>query len=132
MRYRLRTLLIALALVPPLIAWLSIPYLRGRYSRQSRAKTQLNLFADAIKIYCLDTGELPSGLNDLVIYPAQLTKPASWQGPYLEQRSPPLDPWGQPFEYKVVDHATASFEICSNGRDKKSGTSDDVRLNTRP
>jgi general secretion pathway protein G len=128
MRYRLRTLLLVLAVAPPLLAIIAVvvaPHM-GWHSRQSLAQQHVALFQDAVQMYCIDTGELPSSLADLVTMPAGLKKPASWAGPYLERQTLPLDPWNKPYHYKATDPAAGKFRVWSTGPDGRDGTSDDI------
>lgn len=86
------------------------------------ARTQMGMFSEYLKIYRLDTGVYPTteqGLESLVTQPSGLTK---WRGPYLEGNVP-LDPWGQPYQYKLEGEA---YVIWSFGADRQDGTEDDV------
>jgi general secretion pathway protein G len=123
MRYRLRTLLILLAVLPPVMWWVSLRYARRK---ESVARERLSLLDDAVKLYCLDVGEAPTGLDDLITANPQMANPTRWQGPYLEQVTPLLDPWDQPFGYKMIDARKCKFRIWSNGADKKAGTGDEL------
>lgn len=89
-------------------------------SRQKTAKLQISNFEAAIDTYRLDTGKFPTtdqGLNALRKAPAGMEK--KWDGPYLP-KSIPLDPWGNPYEYKCPsDHG--DYEIISYGADAAPG-----------
>jgi len=123
MRYRLRTLLILLAVAPPMVGWVVLRYAR---QKEAVARERMALLDDAIRIYCLDVGAPPTVLDDLVIAP-QGINPVKWQGPYLEHARMILDPWDQRLEYKVINRQQCKFRVWSNGPDKKAGTSDDIR-----
>lgn len=50
---------------------------RGKVNSANRLRIE-----SAVELYSLDTGQLPSTINDLVIQPSGLTR---WRGPYLER-----------------------------------------------
>ena len=127
MRYRLKTLMILTAVVPPLIwglVWL--PVLRGRNKNIHAARIQVQLLAEAVNLYTLEIGTLPSSWGDLLVPPVNLSAPQKWTGPYLQNPSPPRDPWGKVYGYLVLNRAKGEFQICSHGPDGVLGTQDDI------
>jgi len=126
MRFRLRTLLILMAVVPSLIAWLSLPYLR-RFSKHEITKQRLSILHDCVLLYQLEVHRPPPSLGHLYVDPGQLSDPKTWRGPNLE-RSLPVDAWRQPFGYEIIDSANGKNCLWSNGPDKKSGTTDDIAI----
>jgi general secretion pathway protein G len=53
---------------------------------------------------------------------ALTTKPdgeVKWRGPYL-QRSVPMDPWGNPYVFRVPG-AAGDYDLISYGKDGKPG-----------
>ncbi|MBM3819149.1 MAG: hypothetical protein FJW14_09075 [Acidimicrobiia bacterium] len=83
--------------------------------------------------YIGEIGAYPASLHDLVVNPGN----AGWRGPYL--RDPRvgggmlLDPWGQPYEYWVVDGVATSdrLAIVSRGADGLStNTAADPNIRT--
>jgi general secretion pathway protein G len=81
------------------------------------AKTQMEGFAQSIRMYLLQKRSLPTSLEEL-------SQPDENGNPYIDKI--PLDPWGQPYEYKIVDQRTKKYEISSSGEDKTPGTDDDI------
>jgi len=81
------------------------------------AETQMHNMGAAIDLYRIDKRSLPQSLEEL-------TQPDKNGNPYM--KSLPNDPWGQPYEYKVTDTKTKSFEISSWGEDRQAGTEDDI------
>jgi hypothetical protein len=69
--------------------------------------------------YFGDVGAYPASLYDLVVNPGS----AGWNGPYLDDASTGngmlLDPWGQPYEFWVIDEVATSdrVAIISRGAD---------------
>jgi general secretion pathway protein G len=113
---------ILLAIVGPRLAG------RTQKARVTAAKTQLGNIATALKNFEIDMGSFPEQSEGLK---ALREKPRSddadaWDGPYLEKEIP-LDPWGQPYQYKYPGEKNPKdFDLWSNGPDKKSGTDDDI------
>ena len=58
------------------------------------------------------------GLNALVTKPANEPK---WNGPYL-RKAVPLDPWGQPYVYRMPGEK-GDFDLISYGKDGQPGGS---------
>lgn len=86
--------------------------------RASLAQSQVQILAGKIENYRLDTGHLPSRLEDLVTQPSGVS---GWLGPYA--KLPEFnDPWGRPVEYRVPGNAGA-FDLISLGADGKPGGS---------
>jgi general secretion pathway protein G len=90
-------------------------------SRSKTAKLQIESFSSSLDLFYLDTGRYPTtseGLNALAEQPADVTV---WNGPYLKGGRVPLDPWGNPYQYRSpVDH-TPPYEILSFGSDGREG-----------
>jgi len=90
-------------------------------SRTKTAKLQIESFSSSLDLFYLDTGRYPTtseGLSALAERPADATV---WNGPYLKGGRVPLDPWGNPYQYRSpVDH-TPPYEILSFGSDGREG-----------
>ena len=90
-------------------------------SRSKTAKLQIESFSSSLDLFYLDTGRYPTtseGLNALADRPTDVTV---WNGPYLKGGRVPLDPWGNPYQYRSpVDH-TPPYEILSFGSDGREG-----------
>jgi len=113
--------LIELLLVVIIIGILSammIPNLRGRGedARRTAAKADIEVnIATALKMYELDNGVYPTteeGLDALLNAPSSAV---NWKGPYLEKR--PIDPWGNPYQYKSPGTHRVDYDLYSLGRD---------------
>jgi general secretion pathway protein G len=86
-------------------------------SSRGTANAQMSNFAGAIKLYYLDKRSLPQSLDEL-------TQSDANGNAYIEKI--PNDPWGQPYDYKIVDARKQKYELVSSGEDKQMGTDDDV------
>lgn len=96
---------------------------------RDKAAAAMALLKAALQRYRLDTGGYPTTaqrLEALRRSPADLAKPADWQGPYVKDPLP-LDPWGSPYQYRSPGKKDPDgFDIWSFGPDRVDGTDDDV------
>lgn len=126
-------MLVVLALLA-LIAAFAAPRVIGLFGKAKgdAAKIQIEMLAGALDHYRLDVGSYPSdeqGLQALVAKPADV---ARWNGPYLQGREVPPDPWGRAYRYHVVDDPGRGFEIMSLGADgAEGGDGDDADIRNK-
>ena len=78
--------------------------------------------------YAMHMGDYPStaeGLQALITPPANRAE--RWRGPYLQENKIPLDPWGEPYQYRYpgVKNKTG-YDVWSKGPDRQDGTDDDI------
>ena len=90
------------------------------------AQNTIETLESAITIFYLDTGRIPTeseGLAALVEAPSDLE---GWDGPYMPRV--PVDPWGNPYQYRATGIAVDSIGIHSLGRNgiDESGYGDDI------
>ncbi len=78
--------------------------------------------------YRIDVGDYPStaeGLQVLVTAPA--SRADRWRGPYTADGKIPLDPWGEPYQYRYPGTKNPrSFDLFSKGPDRQPDTQDDI------
>ena len=88
--------------------------------KQAAAKSQIELFGQALDQFRLDVGRYPTtqeGLGSLVTNPG-IDK---WEGPYLK-KGVPNDPWGRAYIYTSPGiHNDDEYDIVSYGRDGAPG-----------
>ncbi|KAF1703336.1 type II secretion system major pseudopilin GspG [Pseudoxanthomonas suwonensis] len=118
--FTLMELLVVVVIIGLLVALVAPRYFQqiGK-SERTAAANQIDALRKAIDSYRLDVGRFPrqeDGLQALVVRPEG---EARWQGPYL-QRGVPMDPWGNPYVYRVPG-AFGDYEVLSLGRDGKPG-----------
>ncbi|MCS7238028.1 MAG: type II secretion system major pseudopilin GspG [Thermoguttaceae bacterium] len=143
--FTLMEMLIVLGILVMLIA-LAAPRFLGAQKKADiqTAKTQIGLFRGALERYALDMKTFPTteqGLEALITPPATAeasvpegtgatpAAPASkWDGPYLNVSQIPLDPWGNPYQYRYPpERGTTDFpDIWSYGPDGQDNTEDDI------
>lgn len=89
-------------------------------SKTKSAKIQIESIASALELYRIDNGRLPStseGLKALVEKPGNA---AGWNGPYLNKRELPTDPWGHAYNYRAPGQH-GDFDLFSLGADNQIG-----------
>jgi general secretion pathway protein G len=125
MQFRLRTLLLAATILPPLIGFFVHFHQIRVYSNtnQGAARSFLVMLHDAVTLYRLEVGEYPPNLN-------ALHSPVGGCAPIL-QHGLPLDPWGRAYRYERLSSPAADFRIWSCGPDGISGTDDDIEAETK-
>jgi general secretion pathway protein G len=111
--------MIVVVIILGLLAGLVAPKLFGRVgqSKQVAARTQIELLGAALDQYSLDMGSYPTALEALVRSPGTGT----WSGPYLKKSTIPLDPWGNPYNYKCCPGDHGDYDLWSDGADGRPG-----------
>lgn len=78
--------------------------------------------------YRVDMGTFPStaeGLQALIAPPAN--RADRWRGPYTSDGKIPLDPWGEPYQYRSPGTRNkADYDLFSKGPDRTADTDDDI------
>lgn len=107
--------LLATFVAPRIFSWVD-------EARRTVAKNQIASFSSAVQQFYLDNGFYPSteqGLGALVSPPTVGRLPANYRpGGYIDKI--PLDPWGNPYVYDLLDGAQA-FRIWTYGADGQPG-----------
>lgn len=69
--------------------------------------------------YSMHMGDYPStaeGLQALITAPSN--RADRWRGPYLQENKMPLDPWGNPYQYRYPGtHNKYGYDVFSFGKD---------------
>jgi general secretion pathway protein G len=82
------------------------------------AKNQMRLMSQAINAYRIRNKSLPKSLEELT------QEDPTTKEPYIDGGKIPVDPWGEPYEYKQLERG--KFQLSSSGEDKQQGTDDDL------
>lgn len=112
-----------IGLLTSLVAPRVTKYLSG--AKSSTAQAQMASIAQAIALYQLEVGVVPSqeaGLAALIRAPANRPR---WNGPYLERPTALIDPWGNPYLYRVPGQF-GDFDLLSLGSDGVEGGTGDA------
>lgn len=88
---------------------------RMKKAKIKTAATQMQSIAQQVEAYEIDNGDIPSAEDGLQVLVDE---------EYLKKL--PKDPWKHPYRYIVPGSDGSSFEIVSDGPDKKEGTDDDI------
>lgn len=119
-------LLIALVIIG-LIASVTTVQVMGYFGRaQSNvAQLQLDKLRFAVKIYQIDTGELPSQDDLLTPLLRNVNNVEGWSGPYVGSEKEIKDPWQS---YIKIDTSLEQneFRLLSSGPNNTFGDDDDV------
>nr|WP_295381829.1 type II secretion system major pseudopilin GspG [Pseudoxanthomonas sp.] len=115
--FSLLEIIIVLILIGGIMALVGSRLLGGAdRGKANLAKSQIQTLAGKVENYQLDTGSLPSRLDDLVTAPANA---GGWLGPYAKPAEL-KDPWGHPIEYRAPGESQP-FDLVSYGKDGKPG-----------
>ena len=119
----LLVVLTIMALLTGIVATTVIDYLAG--ARVNTAKTQMKTFASSLKLYKLDVGQYPVEKDGLLSLIENAGNQKRWNGPYIDAKKIPLDPWDHPYQYKLTNGGR-SFDLISLGADNAIGGEDDA------
>ena len=110
--------LLLVLVILALIAGLVLPGIIGKAesAKAKAAASQISRISMSVESYYLDTGNVPSSLEELVNQPSGTD---GWNGPYIKN-SLLKDPWGKPYRYSSPgEHG--DFDIESLGADGQRG-----------
>ena len=89
------------------------------------ARAQVQSLKNVLNSYYMDNSCYPTteqGLKALVEKPTIPPVPETWDGPYLEDKNIPRDPWGEELRYTCPGlHNPDRYDLYSYGSDKKEG-----------
>jgi general secretion pathway protein G len=119
--FTLIELLVVLAILGLLVALVTPQMLKylGR-AKTDAARIDLHNIEAALDLYRLDMSRYPTQQEGLTALVAPPPGTSTWNGPYLKQRQAPLDPWGQPYAYRIPgEHG--EYDLYSLGADNAPG-----------
>ncbi len=95
--------------------------------KQESAFLEMKFLITAINDFKADLKRFPSNEENLKVLIHQPPGLNNWNGPYSPGEKIPLDPWGNPYGYNLIDEE--HFKVLSFGADgKKGGTGADKDL----
>ncbi len=121
--FTLIEILIAMAIIG-LIMGVAAPVAMRQFAKAkvSTARRELASLQTAINEFNVDTNQYPSSLKDLLKAPAEENIARRWQGPYIQKKAIPKDPWSNPYKYQLTpDNAEHPYELYTNGEKGKKG-----------
>ena len=121
--FSLMELLVAMVILA-LIMGVVAPRVVGYLSRakSQTAEVQIRNIRAAADMFLLHVGRYPTNEEGLGALVEPKPTATGWFGPYLQEETVPVDPWGQPFRYDVSDDGMR-VRIFSLGRDNAEGGS---------
>jgi general secretion pathway protein G len=95
-------------------------------ARVNAARTQISNLENALEFYYMDNAVYPTteqGLQALIERPSTPPEPRRYQpGGYLQKKNVPLDPWGEPYQYRWPGERNPDgFDLWSYGADRAPG-----------
>lgn len=118
----LLVVLVILGLLAGLVGPQVMKYLSS--AKSDTAELQIEDLAASLDLYRLEVGHYPStaeGLQALVEAPPGAD---NWNGPYLNKKEVPKDPWGNEYHYRAPgEHGP--FDLYSLGADNADGGEDE-------
>ncbi len=115
----LLVVLVILTLVAGLVAPRLIPFIGG--AKQDAARLQIRRLANALDLYRLDTGRYPSSKEGLAALVEKPDDGGRWNGPYIQGKQVPADPWGRPYNYRYPGRHGLDYDLFSLGADGREG-----------
>ncbi|HEX2854209.1 MAG TPA: type II secretion system major pseudopilin GspG [Opitutaceae bacterium] len=114
-----------------LLATLAIVNVQGIFGGAQIDTTRLFVkesMSNPLMAYRLSMGDYPTtgeGLQALTAAPGN--KSDRWRGPYVKDGKIPLDPWGEPYQYRYPGVKNkGGYDLWSKGVDKIDGNEDDI------
>ena len=106
--------IILVVVIIGILAGIAIPRMGGKTEKAKIAAARSNVqsIGMGIQEYEIMNGEYPASLDALL--------DESKGGPFMEKKSIPLDPWGNPFIYAVPGaRNTHTFDLSSSGHEEE-------------
>ncbi|MGO4222667.1 type II secretion system major pseudopilin GspG [Lysobacter sp. TAF61] len=118
-------IIIVIVLIGAVLAFVGSRVLGGKdRGDYNIAKAQVQTMAGKVDAFQMDTGRLPTSLEELVTQPTDVN---GWLGPYAKPAEL-KDPWGHPIEYRAPGEG-GPFDLVILGKDGKvGGTSVDADI----
>lgn len=115
--FSLMEILIVVGIIAMIVAFAAGQIFGGRDQANAKlAQTQLETLAAKVEQYRMDTGQIPSSLEQLVTSPGV----SGWLGPYVRKVEDLRDPWMRPIQIRAPG-TNGEFELVSLGSDGKPG-----------
>jgi general secretion pathway protein G len=120
--FTLIELLIAIAIIG-LIMGVAAPLAMNQFKKAkvNTARRELVSIQNAINEFNIDTNQYPGTLKDLIKAPTEENLARRWQGPYIQKKAVPKDPWGNPYKYQLTPDGQNPYELYTNGPEGKKG-----------
>lgn len=129
--YTLLEILAVLTLLAAILTLVAPNVIKQLQNGQVKAaRAQINAMKSVLNSYYIDNSCYPTteqGLKALIEKPTIPPVPENWNGPYLEDKQIPKDPWGVELIYRSPGiHNPDKYDLYTLGSDKKEGGSGDA------
>jgi len=126
------TLLVVLACATAVVTVCAVVVLAGfrcthEHTRVLACKASIAALETQVTLFRRDEGRYPTKEEGLAMLLSEHA--GGGRGPYLSGGAIPLDPWGNPFQYQLLNGVP---DITSLGADGTPATDDDITKNTEP
>jgi len=126
--FSLLEIMIVMSIIGLLIAMVGPSLIRQRGKAETRAAAiQIEELGKSLDLFRLDVGRYPTSQEGLA---ALLQKPSGvdrWDGPYLNKKAIPIDPWSRPYYYRAPGEGGRPYDLLSYGADGAPGGDGDNR-----
>ena len=114
--------LMVVIIILGILAAVALPKMFGRVgeAKQSAAAVQIEIFGTALDSLRLDVGRYPTTAEGLDALVSPVSGLEDWNGPYLQKKVIPPDPWKTPYVYESPG-TNGDYDIISYGADKMAG-----------
>ncbi|QQR53653.1 type II secretion system major pseudopilin GspG [bacterium] len=85
-------------------------------SRKTSAKSTIRTLKGSINMFNAHIGRYPTSLNELIKKPSEERAAKKWEGPYIDAKEVPSDPWGERYVYKLTPQTEHPYELHSYGQ----------------
>lgn len=119
--FTLLELLVVLVIIGLLVGVIAPNFFKNvNHSEITTAKAQIDALSKALDQYRLDNRSYPGSQQGLAALISRPGDASGWNGPYL-RKAVPVDPWGQPYQYKSPGQHNLDYDLFSFGPDKALG-----------
>jgi len=119
--------LMVVLLILALIASIAAPQVTKhlRKAKMETAKIQVDALSAAIDSFNIDNGRFPTNEEALKALVEKPTGLPAWDGPYIKKKESLIDPWGEPYNYRIPGSAR-EYDVYTLGSDRKEGGEGDA------
>jgi len=117
-----RTITVTLLALAALLVFLSLVDIAPPRNMEAEAQSRIESLLGLIAIYTHDKGAPPPA-DQWSRKAFEFETRSGWEREYAEGSSVPVDPWGNPYQYELVD---GNPKLTSAGHDQTFGTQDDI------
>ncbi|MBN1868650.1 type II secretion system major pseudopilin GspG [Candidatus Sumerlaeota bacterium] len=96
---------------------------RAREAKETTTRLEMHNVESALEMYEMKAGDYPTTEEGLIALVRRPTGQSEWRQCL---KAEPRDAWGSLYVYRCPGEDGREFDLVSCGRDRKTGTSDDI------